>query len=78
MRKNGYVTGCSAGDTVPYVICCEQVFFVPLYLSSSETVHKWSPSLTPQLNISATSFFPPTAGGRIKYLYRDFSESKTS
>ncbi|KAL3525683.1 hypothetical protein ACH5RR_014055 [Cinchona calisaya] len=24
LRKNGYVTGCSAGDTVPYIICCEQ------------------------------------------------------
>ncbi|KAG8384365.1 hypothetical protein BUALT_Bualt04G0110500 [Buddleja alternifolia] len=24
MKRSGYVTGCSAGDTVPYVICCEQ------------------------------------------------------
>ncbi|KAL2520250.1 DNA polymerase alpha catalytic subunit [Forsythia ovata] len=24
LKKNGYVTGCSAGDTVPYIICCEQ------------------------------------------------------
>ncbi|KAK4367762.1 hypothetical protein RND71_011554 [Anisodus tanguticus] len=24
LKKSGYVTGCSAGDTVPYVICCEQ------------------------------------------------------
>ncbi|XP_027078338.2 DNA polymerase alpha catalytic subunit [Coffea arabica] len=24
LRRNGYVTGCSAGDTVPYIICCEQ------------------------------------------------------
>ncbi|KAL0450358.1 UNVERIFIED_CONTAM: DNA polymerase alpha catalytic subunit [Sesamum latifolium] len=24
MKKSGYVTGCSAGDTVPYIICCEQ------------------------------------------------------
>ncbi|XP_052195502.1 DNA polymerase alpha catalytic subunit [Diospyros lotus] len=23
-KRNGYSTGCSAGDTVPYVICCEQ------------------------------------------------------
>ncbi|EPS71274.1 hypothetical protein M569_03479 [Genlisea aurea] len=25
LKKQGYATGCSAGDTVPYVICCEQV-----------------------------------------------------
>ncbi|XP_060192416.1 DNA polymerase alpha catalytic subunit isoform X1 [Lycium barbarum] len=24
LKRSGYVTGCSAGDTVPYVICCEQ------------------------------------------------------
>ncbi|KAL8044514.1 hypothetical protein ABFX02_08G049900 [Erythranthe guttata] len=24
LKRNGYVTGCSAGDTVPYIICCEQ------------------------------------------------------
>ncbi|KAM7510391.1 hypothetical protein LguiB_009266 [Lonicera macranthoides] len=24
LKKSGHVTGCSAGDTVPYVICCEQ------------------------------------------------------
>ncbi|KAJ8546171.1 hypothetical protein K7X08_018754 [Anisodus acutangulus] len=24
LKKSGYVTGCSTGDTVPYVICCEQ------------------------------------------------------
>ncbi|XP_047315516.1 DNA polymerase alpha catalytic subunit [Impatiens glandulifera] len=24
LKKNGYTAGCSAGDTVPYVICCEQ------------------------------------------------------
>ncbi|KAK4416185.1 DNA polymerase alpha catalytic subunit [Sesamum alatum] len=24
MKRSGYVTGCSAGDTVPYIICCEQ------------------------------------------------------
>ncbi|CAI9754278.1 unnamed protein product [Fraxinus pennsylvanica] len=24
LKKNGYITGCSAGDTVPYIICCEQ------------------------------------------------------
>ncbi|CAN4079674.1 unnamed protein product [Withania somnifera] len=24
LKKSGYVTGCSAGETVPYVICCEQ------------------------------------------------------
>ncbi|CAA0833741.1 DNA polymerase alpha catalytic subunit, partial [Striga hermonthica] len=24
LKKSGYVTGCSAGDTVPYIICCEQ------------------------------------------------------
>lgn len=39
MRKNGYVTGCSAGDTVPYVICFEQVPFTPSsYHSSSKIV----------------------------------------
>ncbi|CAI9110186.1 OLC1v1010165C1 [Oldenlandia corymbosa var. corymbosa] len=24
MKRNGYITGCSAGDTVPYIICCDQ------------------------------------------------------
>ncbi|KAK6923049.1 DNA-directed DNA polymerase, family B, exonuclease domain, partial [Dillenia turbinata] len=24
LKQSGYATGCSAGDTVPYVICCEQ------------------------------------------------------
>ncbi|XP_059643252.1 DNA polymerase alpha catalytic subunit [Cornus florida] len=24
LKKSGYSTGCSAGDTVPYIICCEQ------------------------------------------------------
>ncbi|CAH9145538.1 unnamed protein product [Cuscuta epithymum] len=24
LKKSGYITGCSAGDTVPYIICCEQ------------------------------------------------------
>ncbi|PSS30744.1 DNA polymerase alpha catalytic subunit like [Actinidia chinensis var. chinensis] len=24
LKRNGYSSGCSAGDTVPYVICCEQ------------------------------------------------------
>ncbi|KAK6924049.1 Zinc finger, DNA-directed DNA polymerase, family B, alpha [Dillenia turbinata] len=24
LKQSGYTTGCSAGDTVPYVICCEQ------------------------------------------------------
>ncbi|CAL5369484.1 unnamed protein product [Camellia sinensis] len=24
LKRSGYSTGCSAGDTVPYVICCEQ------------------------------------------------------
>ncbi|CAK9177542.1 unnamed protein product [Ilex paraguariensis] len=24
LKKSGYVTGCSAGDTVPYIISCEQ------------------------------------------------------
>ncbi|GFP88223.1 DNA polymerase alpha catalytic subunit [Phtheirospermum japonicum] len=24
LKRNGYVTGISAGDTVPYIICCEQ------------------------------------------------------
>ncbi|GAA0171134.1 DNA metabolism protein [Lithospermum erythrorhizon] len=24
LKRNGYVSGCSAGDTVPYIICCEQ------------------------------------------------------
>ncbi|KAI7738239.1 hypothetical protein M8C21_009770, partial [Ambrosia artemisiifolia] len=24
LRKLGYTSGCSAGDTVPYIICCEQ------------------------------------------------------
>ncbi|OMO56655.1 DNA-directed DNA polymerase, family B, pol2 [Corchorus capsularis] len=24
LKQNGYSTGCSAGDTVPYIICCEQ------------------------------------------------------
>ncbi|XP_058186661.1 DNA polymerase alpha catalytic subunit isoform X3 [Rhododendron vialii] len=24
LKRNGHSTGCSAGDTVPYVICCEQ------------------------------------------------------
>ncbi|KAG8373805.1 hypothetical protein BUALT_Bualt11G0063300 [Buddleja alternifolia] len=24
LKRSGYVTGCSAGDTVPYIICCEQ------------------------------------------------------
>lgn len=26
LRKLGYTSGCSAGDTVPYIICCEQGF----------------------------------------------------
>nr|GEW01274.1 DNA polymerase alpha catalytic subunit [Tanacetum cinerariifolium] len=25
LQKLGYTSGCSAGDTVPYIICCEQV-----------------------------------------------------
>ncbi|KAK3015455.1 hypothetical protein RJ639_006817, partial [Escallonia herrerae] len=24
LKQSGIVTGCSAGDTVPYIICCEQ------------------------------------------------------
>ncbi|KAL6530158.1 hypothetical protein OROMI_028803 [Orobanche minor] len=24
LKGSGYVTGCSAGDTVPYIICCEE------------------------------------------------------
>nr|GFA11775.1 DNA polymerase alpha catalytic subunit [Tanacetum cinerariifolium] len=24
LQKLGYTSGCSAGDTVPYIICCEQ------------------------------------------------------
>ncbi|TYG46032.1 hypothetical protein ES288_D11G224000v1 [Gossypium darwinii] len=24
MKQSGYSTGCSAGDTIPYIICCEQ------------------------------------------------------
>ncbi|CAO2830910.1 unnamed protein product [Amaranthus hypochondriacus] len=24
LKQNGYSSGCSAGDTVPYIICCEQ------------------------------------------------------
>ncbi|XP_071730497.1 DNA polymerase alpha catalytic subunit [Rutidosis leptorrhynchoides] len=24
LRKLGYTSGCSAGDTVPYIVCCEQ------------------------------------------------------
>ncbi|KAK4488380.1 hypothetical protein RD792_004141 [Penstemon davidsonii] len=24
LKRSGYVTGCSAGDTIPYIICCEQ------------------------------------------------------
>nr|KAJ0206673.1 hypothetical protein LSAT_V11C500242640 [Lactuca sativa] len=24
LRKLGYTSGCSAGDTVPYIICCEK------------------------------------------------------
>lgn len=24
LKENGYSTGCSAGDTVPYIICCQQ------------------------------------------------------
>uniref|UniRef100_A0A1D1Z487 DNA-directed DNA polymerase n=2 Tax=Anthurium amnicola TaxID=1678845 RepID=A0A1D1Z487_9ARAE len=24
LKQNGYSTGCSAGDTVPYIICCQQ------------------------------------------------------
>ncbi|KAJ0097138.1 hypothetical protein Patl1_28665 [Pistacia atlantica] len=24
LKQSGYSTGCSAGDTVPYIICCEQ------------------------------------------------------
>ncbi|KAJ8430025.1 hypothetical protein Cgig2_008464 [Carnegiea gigantea] len=24
LKQNGYSTGCSAGDTVPYIICCEE------------------------------------------------------
>ncbi|KAG8641227.1 hypothetical protein MANES_13G122900v8 [Manihot esculenta] len=24
LKQSGYTTGCSAGDTVPYIICCEQ------------------------------------------------------
>ncbi|KAH9611127.1 hypothetical protein KSS87_007292 [Heliosperma pusillum] len=24
LKQNGYTSGCSAGDTVPYIICCEQ------------------------------------------------------
>lgn len=32
----GYSTGCSVGDTIPYIICCEQVcasglVFIPRY-----------------------------------------------
>lgn len=25
LKQSGYSTGCSVGDTVPYIICCEQV-----------------------------------------------------
>ncbi|GAV71281.1 DNA_pol_B domain-containing protein [Cephalotus follicularis] len=24
LKQSGYTTGCSVGDTVPYIICCEQ------------------------------------------------------
>lgn len=77
MRKNGYVTGCSAGDTVPYVICLEQVTFMPSsYHSSGEIVSSLNFSI---LFISAMPiFFQLMAGGRIKCPYRDFSASKTS
>lgn len=25
LKQQGYTSGCSVGDTIPYVICCEQV-----------------------------------------------------
>lgn len=25
LKQSGYTTGCSVGDTVPYIICCEPV-----------------------------------------------------
>lgn len=36
MRKNGYVTGCSSGDTVPYVICFEQGEGLSVYTGISQ------------------------------------------
>ncbi|CAA6668372.1 unnamed protein product [Spirodela intermedia] len=24
LKQNGYATGCSAGDTIPYIICCQE------------------------------------------------------
>lgn len=36
LKQMGYSTGCSVGDTIPYIICCEQVcgsglIFIPKY-----------------------------------------------
>lgn len=36
LKQMGYSTGCSVGDTIPYIICCEQVcgsglIFIPRY-----------------------------------------------
>ena len=39
----GYTTGCSVGDTIPYIICCEQVcgsvlIFILIYNSRTVVV----------------------------------------
>ncbi|KVI09047.1 DNA-directed DNA polymerase, family B [Cynara cardunculus var. scolymus] len=35
LRKLGYTSGCSAGDTVPYIVCCEQIHPVVSRLCAS-------------------------------------------
>ncbi|KAK3013484.1 hypothetical protein RJ639_010303, partial [Escallonia herrerae] len=35
LKQSGIVTGCSAGDTVPYIICCEQIHPVVSRLCAS-------------------------------------------
>ena len=41
LKQMGYSTGCSVGDTIPYIICCEQVcaiglVFIPAYDALTE------------------------------------------
>lgn len=30
-KTSGYVTDCSAGHTVPYIICCQEVYLISLF-----------------------------------------------
>ncbi|KAL0332214.1 UNVERIFIED_CONTAM: DNA polymerase alpha catalytic subunit [Sesamum calycinum] len=55
LKRSGYVTGCSAGDTVPYIICCEQIHPVISRLCAS--IQGTSPSrLADCLGLDSSKF----------------------